>query len=146
MSSRIGTGELDQLRNRVKQQWNRLTNQDLEKIEDMRDELVERVQDRYGYAKQRAEEEVDRFFTTSNDRLQEAAQNLSAKKEEVKQKLDHNLGRYNEQIEEAAGKLPGDIDRTMAQYPWVTMAAALGLGLILGLLFKPCLGSNDQEG
>jgi uncharacterized protein YjbJ (UPF0337 family) len=51
-------GEWNQFKGRVKQQWGKLTDDDLTRIEGRRDELVGRVQERYGYEKDRAEREV----------------------------------------------------------------------------------------
>jgi uncharacterized protein YjbJ (UPF0337 family) len=48
----------NQFKGRVKQQWGDLTDDDLTRIEGRRDELIGRLQERYGYEKERAEEEV----------------------------------------------------------------------------------------
>ena len=45
----------------VKQQWGKLTDDDLTRIEGKRDELVGRVQERYGYGREEAEQEVNRW-------------------------------------------------------------------------------------
>jgi uncharacterized protein YjbJ (UPF0337 family) len=51
-------GNWNQFKGRMKQQWGDLTDDDLTQIEGRRDELVGRLQARYGYAKERAEDEV----------------------------------------------------------------------------------------
>jgi uncharacterized protein YjbJ (UPF0337 family) len=51
-------GEWKQFQGRVKQQWGKLTDDDLTRIEGHRDELVGRIQERYGYQKDQAEREV----------------------------------------------------------------------------------------
>jgi uncharacterized protein YjbJ (UPF0337 family) len=51
-------GNWIQFKGRVKQQWGDLTDDDLTRIEGRRDELIGRLQERYGYEKERAEEEV----------------------------------------------------------------------------------------
>lgn len=51
-------GNWKQVMGRAKQQWGKLTDDDLTRIEGHRDELVGRIQERYGYNKERAEEEV----------------------------------------------------------------------------------------
>jgi uncharacterized protein YjbJ (UPF0337 family) len=51
-------GNCNQFKGRVKQQWGKLTDDDLTRVEGKRDELVGRVQERYGYEKERAEQEV----------------------------------------------------------------------------------------
>jgi uncharacterized protein YjbJ (UPF0337 family) len=51
-------GNWNQFKGRVKQQWGNLTDDDLTRIEGKRDELIGRLQERYGYARDRAEQEV----------------------------------------------------------------------------------------
>jgi uncharacterized protein YjbJ (UPF0337 family) len=54
-------GNWKQVKGQVKQQWGKLTDDDLERIEGKRDELAGIIQTRYGYAKEQAEKEIDRF-------------------------------------------------------------------------------------
>ena len=100
--------ERQQLRDIAQEHWTKFTEEDLKKIETMRDDFVDMMQQRYGYAKQRAEEEVDRALSTSNARL-----------------------------EGVAHKLPGAMDQSLLRYPWVTIVTALGVGIILGFVLKP---------
>jgi uncharacterized protein YjbJ (UPF0337 family) len=51
-------GGWNQLKGQAKQQWGKLTDDDLSVIEGRRDELIGRLQTRYGYAKEQAENEV----------------------------------------------------------------------------------------
>ncbi len=56
-SDRIA-GNWKQMTGKVKEQWGKLTDDDLTVIEGKRDQLVGRVQERYGIAKDKAEAEV----------------------------------------------------------------------------------------
>ena len=60
MNADVFKGKWTQLRGEVKQWWGDLTDDDLDKIAGERDKLVGRIQERYGYAREQAEEEVDR--------------------------------------------------------------------------------------
>ncbi len=51
-------GNWKQLKGRAKEQWARLTDDDLTFINGKRDQLVGRVQERYGIAKDEAERQV----------------------------------------------------------------------------------------
>jgi uncharacterized protein YjbJ (UPF0337 family) len=51
-------GNWKQLKGRAKEQWARLTDDDLAFINGKRDQLVGRVQERYGMAKEEAERQV----------------------------------------------------------------------------------------
>jgi uncharacterized protein YjbJ (UPF0337 family) len=54
-------GNWKQFTGKVKQKWGKLTDDDLTAIGGKRDELVGRLQQRYGYAKDQAERELDEF-------------------------------------------------------------------------------------
>lgn len=55
-------GQWQQLKGAAKTQWGKLTDDELLQIEGNADRLVGLVQERYGYAKEQAQDEVDRFF------------------------------------------------------------------------------------
>ena len=58
MNSDMIAGNWKQLTGKVKEQWGKLTDDDMTVIEGKRDQLVGRVQERYGIAKDKAEEQV----------------------------------------------------------------------------------------
>ncbi len=60
MNADIFKGKWKQLRGDVKKWWGDLTDDDLDRIAGERDKLVGRIQERYGYAREQAEAEVDR--------------------------------------------------------------------------------------
>lgn len=47
----------------VKERWGKLTDDDLDVVAGKRDQLVGRLQERYGYARDKAEAEVKKFET-----------------------------------------------------------------------------------
>ena len=51
-------GNWKQFKGKVKEQWGKLTDDDMTVIEGKRDQLVGKIQERYGYAKDQAEKEV----------------------------------------------------------------------------------------
>ena len=57
-------GKWKQMRGQVKQWWGDLTDDDLDHIDGSADKLIGRLQERYGYAKEEAEKEVDRRLKT----------------------------------------------------------------------------------
>jgi len=57
-------GNWKQFKGQVKQQWGKLTDDDLTEIDGKREELVGRLQSRYGYEKDHAEKELESFCTT----------------------------------------------------------------------------------
>jgi uncharacterized protein YjbJ (UPF0337 family) len=57
-------GKWKQLSGKVKEKWGKLTDDDLTAIAGKRDQLVGKLQQRYGYEKQQAEKELDDFART----------------------------------------------------------------------------------
>jgi len=55
-------GKWHQLRGTVKSEWSKLTDDDLDRIGGDAEALIGRVQERYGYPRERAMQEVDAFF------------------------------------------------------------------------------------
>lgn len=55
-------GNWKQMKGQVKEWWGDLTDDDLTKIDGKRDKLVGTLQERYGYTKERADQEVTRRF------------------------------------------------------------------------------------
>ena len=54
-------GNWNQFKGKVKEQWGKLTDDDLARIEGQRDQLLGRVQERYGIEKEEAERQVKQF-------------------------------------------------------------------------------------
>jgi uncharacterized protein YjbJ (UPF0337 family) len=52
-------GNWKQFKGEIKQQWGKLTDDELDQIEGKRDKLVGRIQERYGIAKDEAERQVN---------------------------------------------------------------------------------------
>ncbi|MEX0808168.1 MAG: CsbD family protein [Dongiaceae bacterium] len=55
-------GQWKQLKGKVKEQWGKLTDDDLTRIEGKQDELIGRVQERYGIERAEAEKQVREFY------------------------------------------------------------------------------------
>ena len=54
-------GEWKQIKGSVKEQWGKLTDDDLDVAAGKRDQLVGKIQNRYGIAKDEAEKQIDEW-------------------------------------------------------------------------------------
>ncbi len=61
MNSDIMKGKWLQVRGDAKKMWGKLTDDDLAKVDGDRDRLIGMLQERYGYNREQAKMEVDRF-------------------------------------------------------------------------------------
>jgi uncharacterized protein YjbJ (UPF0337 family) len=65
-SDRI-SGQWKQVKGRIKEQWGRLTDDDLDVIAGKRDQLLGRIQQRHGVAKEEARRQVEEFEKRNPD-------------------------------------------------------------------------------
>jgi uncharacterized protein YjbJ (UPF0337 family) len=68
MNKDILQGQWLQLKGKVKQQWGRLTDDELEQISGRYDELAGLIQERYGYSRDEAVNELDMFLRNLDTR------------------------------------------------------------------------------
>ena len=57
-------GDCKQFRGKIKEQWGKLTDDDLDRIEGKRDQLLGAVQKQYGIARSEAEQQLQKFEST----------------------------------------------------------------------------------
>lgn len=62
MNRDIAEGKWKQVMGTLRDKWGKLTDDDLDQVAGKRDRLIGKVQERYGYAKDRAEREVDSWI------------------------------------------------------------------------------------
>jgi uncharacterized protein YjbJ (UPF0337 family) len=60
-------GNWKQFKGKVKEQWGRLTDDDLDVIDGKKDQLAGKIQESYGISKDEAEQQIDRWTTDYRD-------------------------------------------------------------------------------
>ena len=73
MQSDVLRAKWKKFRNELNYHWAELSADDLDGIDGTRDNLVYLLERRYGYARRRAEREVERVMTEFEDRLRKAS-------------------------------------------------------------------------
>ena len=61
-------GNWKQFKGQAKEKWGKLTDDDIDTMAGKRDQLIGRLQERYGYAREEAEREVDDWGRTFDRR------------------------------------------------------------------------------
>jgi uncharacterized protein YjbJ (UPF0337 family) len=59
-------GNWKQAKGKIKEQWGKLTDDDLDVINGQRDQLEGKIQERYGYARDQVRRDVDDWYTSQN--------------------------------------------------------------------------------
>ena len=62
MNTDVLKGKWLQLKGEARRQWGKLTDDDLDQIEGNSEKMVGKLQERYGYARDEAQREVDKFL------------------------------------------------------------------------------------
>jgi len=61
MNADVFKGKWHQFKGEVKSRWGKLTDDDLDRVSGDTEKLIGRLQERYGYARDQAQREVDEF-------------------------------------------------------------------------------------
>jgi len=67
MNQDEASGKWKQFKGKTKEKWGKLTDDDLKMLEGNRDQLVGKVQERYGIAKEEAERQIRDFRDLNKD-------------------------------------------------------------------------------
>ncbi|MBS0882160.1 CsbD family protein [Pantoea sp. JGM49] len=67
MNKDEASGNWKQFKGKMKEKWGKLTDDDMTVIEGKREQLVGKIQERYGYAKDQAESEVKDWESHNKD-------------------------------------------------------------------------------
>lgn len=66
----------------------------------------------------------------------EAKESLASTADSVRKDLGKGLKQYNAKANDLSKNVPGDLGKKVSQYPWVAISIGLGIGVLLGSLFK----------
>jgi uncharacterized protein YjbJ (UPF0337 family) len=79
----ILAGRWKQIRGELKTWWGKLTDDDFERIGGQKDKLIGLIQERYGYAREQAEQEVERRLQEYGDKTGGVVATMSVKAREL---------------------------------------------------------------
>ncbi|NJO32382.1 MAG: CsbD family protein [Rhodospirillales bacterium] len=114
-------GSWKEFKGKAQSQWGQLTDDDLTMIGGKRDELFGKLQARYGYSKDRARQEIDRWL----DDIGESADSLAARA----------MGAKNSAME-VADNFGSALHKSVEKNPVATLALTGALAFVLGALWK----------
>ena len=97
-SNRI-EGSWAELKGKAKQQWGSLTDSELTQIGGKKDELMGRLQARYGYSKDRAKQEVESWLESMGQSGESVMAQVNAAKDGAKQVADNFSSAMQKSVE-----------------------------------------------
>jgi len=83
MNQDILAGKWKQMRGELKTWWGKLTDDDVDRIGGQKDKLIGLIQERYGYTREQAEQEIERRFQEYGAKTGGAVAGMSAKAREL---------------------------------------------------------------
>jgi uncharacterized protein YjbJ (UPF0337 family) len=136
-------GNWKQLRGGVKERWGRLTDDDLTAIAGRRDELEGKIQEKYGYTKDRIRKEIDDWRRSVGANVRASEGDLSTELEAIRadiESLTSSVSRIaNKQLNRVQDKAldaANQAEEAIRQNPLSAMAIAAGLGFLFGVFTR----------
>jgi uncharacterized protein YjbJ (UPF0337 family) len=80
MNSDQMQGKWKQMKGAVKERWGKLTDDDLDAINGQSEQLIGKIQERYGVAREAAQKQVDEWNAAESRRTEREAENPSQRK------------------------------------------------------------------
>ena len=147
-------GQWEQLHPKLRSWWDRLTEADLVQIGGQKDRLVSLVQQRYGYTRERAQQEVDQRLQEYSEKTAGVAATVTSAAQDVASRVAETAGTAAGKAQEMAGAaatavtdtvagagtyvqekgvqaLSGDLAGLIRRYPIPALLMGLGLGFVL---------------
>jgi uncharacterized protein YjbJ (UPF0337 family) len=144
MSHNIFAGQWKQMRGTLKSWWGKLSDDDFEWIEGQKNKLIGLVQEKYGYTRDQAREEVDRRFNEYDNKDSSASvRDMKAKVYELAETAANKArGAVTALADEFAtagsairenklATMATDISSFIRKYPFALLFVGIGLGYLL---------------
>ena len=119
-SNRI-EGSWSELKGKAKQQWGNLTDNELTQIGGKRDELIGRLQARYGYSKDKAQQEVESWLESLGHSSESVMAQMNAAKDGATQVADNFSHAMQKSVE---------------NNPIATLAMVAAVAFVIGAIWK----------
>jgi uncharacterized protein YjbJ (UPF0337 family) len=126
-------GQWDTLRGKVKERWGQLTDDDLRIVGGNVDQLVGKIQQKTGVAKEAIERQIDEIM--SNPAVSRVAEAAAGYAHDAAEKLRDGYEEIGEHVRHGAERM----EKHVKEHPAQSMLAVLGLGIITGVVIAVVL-------
>jgi uncharacterized protein YjbJ (UPF0337 family) len=131
-------GNWNETKGKVKTKFGRLTDDDLTQAQGQKDRLVGAIQQRYGIAREKAEEQLEEFLSSADDWMHRAKENAG----EVVEKGKEYVERGKEYVEKgkeyvqntSTSQMASDLKDLIVRHPVHSAVIGIGLGFLIGRL------------
>ena len=119
-SNRI-EGSWTELKGKAKQQWGNLTDNELTQIGGKKDELIGRIQARYGYSKDKAKQEVESWLESMGQSGETVIAQVAAARDGAMQVADN---------------FSTAMQRSIDKNPMATLGMVAAVAFVIGAIWK----------
>jgi len=145
-------GNWNETKGKVKSKWGRLTDDDLLQVQGQKDRLVGVIQQKYGLARDKAEEQLEEFLSSADGfvgRAKESAHDVLEKGKEIVEKGKEYVEKGREYVEKgvrdgrdyvqnsSVSQMATDLKDLIARNPVHSAVLGIGLGFLIGRLLTP---------
>jgi len=142
-------GNWNELKGKVKTKFGRLTDDDLTQAEGHKDRLVGMIQQKYGIAKDKAEQQLEEFLSAgeswiskAKDGAQEVVERGREAVEKGKEYVHQGVEKGKEYVEQgkdyvqntSMSQMAGDLRDVIGKHPVYSAVIGVGLGFLIGRL------------
>jgi len=143
-------GNWNEAKGKVKNKWGRLTDDDLMQVSGNKDRLVGVIQQKYGIAREKAEEQLEEFMSSADswtNRAKEGAQEVVDRgREYVEKGVERGkemVDKGREYVQNAnASRMANDLQDLISRHPVQSAIIGVGLGFLIGRLLTPSSTSS----
>src|SRR3954470_2197570 len=123
-------GQWNRIRGQVKERWGQLTDDDLQIQGGNIDQLVGRIQQRTGEGRESIEKFLNDLTSRGGSAVAQATETVRDYAQQAAGRLRDNYG----QVVDRAREGYGDVEELVRQSPGQSVAAAFGVGLVVGIV------------
>lgn len=144
MNTNVMEGKWEKIRGELQKQWGKLTNDDLDQIQGEISTLEGKLRERYGYSKDEAKDQVDKFMREARDQFAEVQGTLTQRLRNTGEELQHRASEAREKVRDTAGNVEAklkevemqDVAETVKSNPLIVAGIALLLTVFVGMWLK----------
>ncbi len=141
MNSTILKGNWKEAKGKVKQQWSKLTDNDVNQLEGSSEELEGKLQKLYGYKKEEAKHEISEFLKRHGwENLKDDAENIKDtilnNAHHIKETAEKFMHESVKEIKDRSSELQENVVTYVKENPVKSVGFALLAGIVAAVLLK----------
>lgn len=149
-------GSWNETKGKVKTQWGRLTDDDLTRVEGQKDRLIGVIQQKYGIAREKAEEQLEEFMSASDSTIAKAKEGVQHAVEKGKEYIEKGVEKGKEVVQQgkemvqhgrdyvqgtSLSEMGTDLKELIGRHAVYSTIIGVGLGFLVGRMLTSSKGS-----